>query len=64
MNNFEILKYEDYAEGQSDLYRFLFEKENGTPIEELPTDTSLRASYAAHMANGGKTGYGVGIFFL
>lgn len=64
MNNFEILKYEDYQDGNSGLYKFLFEKENGTPIEQLPTDTTLRASYAAHMANGGKTGFGTGIFFL
>ena len=64
MNSYEILKYEQYQEGNNDLFPFLFEKTKDTPIELLPTDTSLRASYAAHMANGGETGYGTGIFFL
>ena len=64
MNNYEILKYDQYTEGNNGLYKFLYEVPDNTPIEELPTDTSLRASYAAHMANGGETGCGTGIFFL
>lgn len=64
MNSYEILKYTEYQEGNNDLFPFLFQKTKDTPIEDLPTDTSLRASYAAHMANGGQTGVGTGIFFL
>ena len=64
MNNYEILKYDTYNPEHNGLYKFLFEMPDDTPIEELPTDTSLRASYAAHIANGGECGYGTGIFFL
>ena len=64
MNNYEILKYDQYTEGNNGLYKFLYEVPNDTPLEKLPTDTTLRASYAAHMANGGETGCGTGIFFL
>lgn len=33
-------------------------------FEKLPTDSSMRKAYAEHLKNGGKTGWGYGVFWL
>lgn len=58
-HDFEILEYSDRDEF-GDFWR-VFNMPNGTPLNEVPADTSLRRAYIEHLKNGGKTGSGVGL---
>ena len=57
MSEYKIIDW-GYNEGQ-DLWR-LFDTQEMNP-SRLPTDTSLRKSYAEHLKNGGRVGWGYGI---
>jgi hypothetical protein len=46
---------------QEDLWR-LFDTDEKNP-DKLPTDTSLRRAFVSHLKNGGRTGWGYGVFF-
>ncbi len=49
------------SKDRADLWR-LFDTEEQHP-DRLPTDTSARRAYVAHLKNGGKLGWGYGVFF-
>lgn len=64
MNRFDIVESIECADERNTPMPFIFLKKSGTPISELPRDTSLRRAFAEMLENGGKLGYGNGIFFL
>ncbi len=64
MNRFDIVENIECTDERNTPMPFIFLKKSGTPISELPRDTSLRRAFAEMLENGGKLGYGNGIFFL
>ncbi len=63
MERFEIISSGEYGEDHPDLWRLFDRQYTGDP-RTLPYDSSLRRAYVDHLMQGGKTGYGVGIFFV
>ena len=61
MKRFDIIK-SGYSHSRGDLWR-LFDTDEKDP-EKLPADTSMRRAYVSHLKNGGKTGWGFGVFLL
>lgn len=65
MKLFDIVESHDYTDdSHNPAMDFIFQKKPGTPIDQLPRDTSLRAAYAKHLEEGGRLGYGFGILFF
>ena len=64
MNRFDIVENIECTDERNTPMPFIFLKKSGTPISELPRDSSLRRAFAEMLENGGKLGYGNGIFFL
>ena len=64
MNRYDIVETIECHDVSSTPLPFIFLKKCGTPVSELPRDTSLRRAYAEFMENGGTLGCGKGIFFL
>lgn len=62
MREFDIIESGDYGNDHRDLWRLFDMKYNGNP-DSLPGDSSLRRAYKNHLKNGGKTGWGFGVFF-
>lgn len=60
MSRFDIIDSGVYKDN-GNLWR-LFDTEEKN-YDKLPTDTSVRRAYVEHLKNGGKTGWGMGIFF-
>lgn len=60
MKQYDILKW-GVDKHRSDLWR-LFDTDESHP-ERLPTNTTARRLYAAHIQTGGKLGWGYGVFF-
>ena len=61
MSRFEILAWENDPKTE-DLWR-LFDTDEKDPAS-LPTDTRMRRAYVEHLKNGGKLGWGHGVFVL
>lgn len=61
MDRFTIYNSGIYKDGNA-LWR-LFDTDEKNP-DRLPADSTMRRQYIAHMKQGGKTGWGEGIFFL
>lgn len=61
MMRFDIVS-SNISKGGKGLWR-LFDTEECHP-DRLPTDTSLRRAYVAHLKSGGKLGSGYGVFFM
>ena len=61
MKRFDIIK-SGYSHSKGDLWR-LFDTDEKDP-EKLPADTSMRRAYVNHLKNGGKVGWGFGVFLL
>lgn len=61
MSRFDVIKSKIYK-NREDLWR-LFDTDEKN-VDRLPTDTSMRRAYIKHLKQGGKTGYGFGVFFL
>ena len=59
MARFDIYRWGVHGGHSSDLWR-LFDTKEMNP-DRLPTDSSLRRSYVAHLKKGGKTGWGYGV---
>ena len=59
MRRFDIIK-SGISHGKGDLWR-LFDTDEKDP-EKLPADTSMRQAYVNHLKNGGKVGWGFGVF--
>ncbi len=59
MNRFDIIQ-SGISHGKGDLWR-LFDTDEKDP-EKLPADTSMRRAYVNHLKNGGKVGWGFGVF--
>ena len=64
MNRFDIVETIECIDENASPMPFIFLKKYGTPISELPRDTSLRRGYVELLEKGGKLGMGTGIFFL
>jgi len=64
MNRFDIVENIECTDERNTPMPFIFLKKCATPTNELPRDTSLRRAFAEMLENGGKLGYGNGIFFL
>lgn len=62
MDRFDIFSWGEYGEDHPDLWRLFDRMYTGNP-EALAYDTSLRKAYADHIKQGGKTGWGQGVFF-
>lgn len=62
MQYFDIIERGDYENDHRDLWRLFDMNYNGDP-DSLPGDSSLRRAYKNHLKNGGKTGWGLGVFF-
>lgn len=62
MQKYDIIKSGDYGNDNPDLWRIFDMNYNGDP-DSLPEDSSLRRAYKNHLKNGGKTGWGFGVFF-
>jgi len=60
MKRYEILHH-GISKNKADLWR-LFDTDEQHP-DRLPTDTTARRRYAAHIKAGGKLGWGFGVFF-
>ncbi len=60
MKRYDILNW-GIDKNKADLWR-LFDTDEHHP-DRLPTDTTARRLYAEHMRNGGKLGWGYGVFF-
>jgi len=60
MKRYDILKW-DVDKHTMDLWR-LFDTDERHP-DRLPTDTTARKNYVAHLKAGGKLGWGFGVFF-
>lgn len=58
---FDMVSWGYYKENE-DLWR-LFDTDEKVP-ERLPANNSVRRSFVEHLKNGGKTGWGYGVFFL
>ncbi len=58
-HDFEIVKSVE-KDDFPDFWR-VFNMPNGTPLEKVPADTSLRRAYIDYLSKGGKTGSAVGI---
>lgn len=58
---FDIVSW-DYYKENLDLWR-LFDTDEKVP-ERLPANNSVRRQFVEHLKNGGKTGWGYGVFFL
>ena len=59
MKRFDIIK-SGYSHSKGDLWR-LFDTDEKDP-EKLPANTSMRRAYVNHLKNGGKVGWGFGVF--
>lgn len=59
MHDFDII-YSESTENFDDCWR-VFGRYHDLPVQQLPTDTSLRKAIAAHLSAGGKMGYGKGV---
>lgn len=62
MREYDIIESGYYGDDNPDLWRLFDMKYNGNP-DSLPGDSSLRRAYKNHLKNGGKTGWGFGVFF-
>ncbi len=60
MKAFDMLSH-GISKNKADLWR-LFDTDESHP-DRLPTDTTARRLYAAHLKAGGKLGWGYGVFF-
>lgn len=60
MSRFDIFDHADDPELE-DLWR-IFDTDEKDP-DRLPTDTTMRRAYVNHLKNGGKLGWGHGVFF-
>ncbi len=60
MKRFDLVKF-GYDRDFENLWR-LFDTDEKN-FRKLPTDTSLRKAYVEHLKNGGKLGWGYGVFF-
>lgn len=49
------------TEERDDYYQFIFKRPRGTPISELPEETSLQRALKARLAAGGRFGAGYGV---
>ncbi len=61
MKRFDLIKF-GYDRDYENLWR-LFDTDEKN-YRKLPTDTALRRAYVEHLKNGGKLGWGYGVFFL
>ncbi len=61
MKRFDLIKF-GYDRDFENLWR-LFDTDEKN-FRKLPTDTSMRRAYVEHLKNGGKLGWGYGVFFL
>ena len=62
MSDFHIFKCDFYPEdNKSTLWR-VFDCPETTPIEDMPEDSFLKRAYKEYLMNGGKLGYGEGVF--
>ena len=61
MKRFDIIK-SGISHSKGDLWR-LFDTDEKDP-EKLPADTTMRRAYVNHLKNGGKVGWGFGVFIL
>lgn len=64
MDRYEIIDVQNYRKDRNSSIPFVFGVKMSTPIEELPEKTTLHRGYKTHLLEGGRMGYGVGIFFL
>ncbi len=65
MKLFDVVESHEYTtEGINPAMEHIFQKTPDTPVSQLPRDTSLREAYAKHLEDGGRLGYGFGIFFF
>ena len=63
MSDFDIFAEDYYPEGKNDTYWRIFDCPLETPLKELPEDSFLKRAYKKHLLEGGRLGYGVGVFF-
>jgi hypothetical protein len=59
MNDFDIIHSVE-KDSFSDIWR-VFGKDHALPLDQLPTNTTLRKAYAERLISGGKTGEGFGV---
>lgn len=64
MSRYDTVKVENYRKDRNAAIPYLFGAKMSTPTEELAEKTSLQRAYKAHLLEGGRMGYGTGIFFL
>ena len=62
MQCYDIIEWGDYGNDHPELWRLFDRNYNGDP-DSLPEDSSVRRAYKNHLKNGGKTGWGFGVFF-
>ncbi|MBQ4618183.1 MAG: DUF5596 domain-containing protein [Clostridia bacterium] len=60
MKRYDVIRH-GTNKNRPDLWR-LFDTDEQNP-DRLPTDTSARRAYVRHLQNGGKLGWGYGVFF-
>ena len=64
MDRYEIIDVVNHRKDKNSSIPFVFGVKMSTPVEELPERTTLHRGYKAHLMEGGRMGFGVGIFFL
>lgn len=64
LSRYDIIEMEEYTEAYNPVSHILFNREKMGDIATLPKDTSMRRRYAEFLQQGGKTGWGYGVFFL
>ena len=64
LSRYDIIQVEEYTQENSPVSRIVFNCEHFDDLSTLPTDTSMRRRYAQFLQQGGKTGWGYGVFFL
>ena len=64
MSDFDIFFSEYYPETNKSAIWRVFDCSETTPIEDMPEDSFLKRAYKKHLLEGGKLGYGRGVFFM
>ena len=64
LSRYDIIEMEEYTEAYNPVAQIVFNRECMGDVSTLPKDTLLRKRYAEFLRNGGKAGWGYGVFFL
>ena len=63
MSDFDIIESKYYDDNNCSAFWRIFDKPYTDNFDEIPEDTFLKRAYKEYLKNGGKLGYGFGVFF-